>query len=115
MLFKMLAMEKSSSEFQGLDTKPRQLFVTQSRVLAGRVEEYFSKLMESLVAESKTPHELAVLAKKVDHTQELVDIDDDQNWRSDLPERFSLLEDEHFPLFLTFDRVCLFHIHDTPA
>lgn len=35
----------------------------------------------------------------------MVDEDDQENWRSDLPRQFSALEDEHFPLFITFDKV----------
>ena len=89
-------------------TKPRQLFVTQSRMLAEKVEEYFSKLMESLAMASKSLQELADIAKnrQVQQEQEgLVDLDDEDNWRNDLPDRFSLLEDKHFPLFITFEKV----------
>ena len=87
--------------------KPRQIFVTQSRVLAGKVEEYFSKLLDSLSTAERTREELAqfVKSKRQQNEEGLIDIDDDQTWRADLPSRFSLLRDEHFPLFLTFDRV----------
>jgi hypothetical protein len=91
--------------------KPRQLFVTQSRVLADKVEDYFAKLMESLVTASCSARELANLAKnRQTQRQEmgLVDADDVANWRHDLPERFSLLEERHFPLFITFDKVRCF-------
>jgi hypothetical protein len=37
-----------------------------------------------------------------------VDADDELNWRSDLPTKYSDLKDEHFPLFITFDRVSPF-------
>jgi len=90
--------------------KPRQIFVTQSRVLAGKVEEYFSKLLQSLSTADRTREELAAMMKfkKSQEDEEgLIDIDDDHNWRGDLPQRFSDLQDEHFPLFLTFDRVDL--------
>lgn len=107
MLFKMLRIETAWAGSVDLP-KPRQLFVTQSRVLAGKVEEYFSKLMESFVTASHTPRELSKLAQ-TKHTQQeekpLLDMDDVMNWRDDLPERFSLLEDSHFPLFITFDKV----------
>ncbi|KZP30397.1 hypothetical protein FIBSPDRAFT_1038357 [Athelia psychrophila] len=110
MLFKMLGIENASAMLGDKDSsKPRQLFVTQSRVLAGKVEEYFSKLMEALATASHTPKELARLAKKIQaHREEagLVDLDDVVNWRNDLPDRFSGLEDRHFPLFITFDRLC---------
>ena len=95
-------------------SKPRQLFVTQSRALAGKVEEYFSQLMESLSTASHSPKELVNLAKTKQCEREeerLIDLDDEVTWRNDLPERFSLLEECHFPLFITFDRVsCLSYL-----
>jgi hypothetical protein len=110
MLFKMLGHERAQ-EMQGDDIlKLRQIFVTQSRVLAGKVEEYFAKLMESLIIGGRSQTELAEIArakKNKEKAEDLVDVDDDVNWRADLPDRFSLLQDEHFPLFITFDRVSL--------
>jgi hypothetical protein len=118
MLFKMLGIERAweLDRYSEEVPKLRQLFVTQSRMLAGKVEEYFSKLMESLSTASKSPQELIEIAKAQNAAQEhqgLVGIDDTAKWRSDLPARFSLLKDEHFPLFLTFDHVCrLFSVSD---
>lgn len=113
MLFKMLGIENASAMLSNTESpKPRQLFVTQSRVLAGKVEEYFAKLMEALATANHTPKELAKLAKKIQaHREEagLVDYEDDVNWRNDLPDRFSRLHDQHFPLFITFDKV--YHSH----
>jgi hypothetical protein len=108
MLFKMLGRERAWQQCCGDMHKPRQLFVTQSRVLADRVEEYFSKLMDSLATGAKSREELAALLKarkSCQETAELADADDDVNWRSDLPDRFSRLRDDHFPLFITFDMV----------
>jgi hypothetical protein len=112
MLFKMLGIERAWATHSTNDLpKPRQLFVTQSRMLAGKVEDYFSDLMDSLVTGSCSPHELANLARNKQTRREeerLVDLDDAGNWRNDLPERFSLLEERHFPLFITFGRVSYF-------
>lgn len=108
MLFKMLGIERAYRLKQNLMDKPRQVFVTQSRVLATKVEEYFCKLLESLSTAGKSTQDLVQLAKeqKLQSAEHgLIDIDDDINWRADLPSKFSLLKDEHFPLFLTFDRV----------
>ena len=107
MLFKMLGIERAYVMRKDSMPKPRQIFVTQSRVLAGKVEEYFSKLLDSLSTAERTRGELAqfVKNKRQQNEGELIDIDDDQAWRADLPSRFSQLRDEHFPLFLTFDRV----------
>ncbi|CAA7264670.1 unnamed protein product [Cyclocybe aegerita] len=108
MLFKMLGIERAYSLRKGTMAKPRQIFVTQSRVLANKVEEYFSKLLDSLSTADKTKEELAemIKLKRRRHEEEgLIDIDDDHTWRADLPSKFSQLRDEHFPLFLTFDRL----------
>ena len=107
MLFKMLGIERAYVMHKDSMPKPRQIFVTQSRVLAGKVEEYFSRLLDSLATAERTREELAqfVKSKRQENEEGLIDIDDDQTWRADLPSRFSQLQDEHFPLFLTFDRV----------
>ena len=86
--------------------KPRQLFVTKSPVLATKVEQYFLKLMESLSTASRSPQELKQMAiNRIKVEEDLIGEDDEEDWRNDLPKKFSLLEDEHFPLFITFDRV----------
>ena len=107
MLFKMLGIERAYVMRKDSMPKPRQIFVTQSRVLASKVEEYFSKLLDSLSTAERTREELAqfVKNKRQENEDGLIDIDDDQTWRSDLPSKFSRLRDENFPLFLTFDRV----------
>lgn len=77
-------------------------------MLAGKVEEYFLKLMESQVMGTHSLQELAVIVKNKPARQEdgLIDVDDEENWRPDLPTQFSLLEEKHFPLFITYDKVC---------
>jgi hypothetical protein len=110
MMFKMLNYEmmQVSPESVVNGRKRRQLFVTQSRVLARRVQEYFEKLMESLSAATLTREALESLMKRnaSDETDELIDEDDGvDDGRTDLPKKFSELEDKHFPLFLTFDEV----------
>jgi len=78
-------------------------------MLAGKVEEYFLKLMESLVMGSHSLQELAVIVKNKPVRRDedgLIDVDDEENWRDDLPKQFSLLEEKHFPLFITYDKVC---------
>ena len=70
-----------------------------------KVEEYFTKLMSSLEAAAHSPEELRMMERDVDQEIEFVDHDDNERWRPDLPEKFSELLDEHFPLFVTYDRV----------
>ena len=105
MLFKMLGIQHTWQQYPDMSPKPRQVFVTQSRVLATKVEEYFAKLMLSLKAAAYSPEELRAIEKDVEQEMEYVDQDDNEQWRSDLPERYSGLLDEHFPLFITYDRV----------
>ena len=105
MLFKMLGIERAWNQCQNMWDKPRQIFVTQSRVLATVIEEYFSKLMQSVEAAPHSPKELRKMEKTVEKEMELTDLDDIDQWRPDLPRKFSELEDHHFPLFITYDRV----------
>jgi hypothetical protein len=104
MLFKMLGIERSWEVNCFVGPKPRQVFVTQSRVLASKVEEYFGKLLNSLASARGTSEDVEQAAKAMDR---LVDEDEEENWRGDLPLSFSALEDHHFPLFVTYDRVRL--------
>ena len=106
MLFKMLGIERTWKQFPEMWDRPRQIFVTQSRVLATKVEEYFSKLMLSVEAASYSPEELHKMSKNTEKEMEFIDLDDLAHWRSDLPMKFSELTDEHFPLFITYERVC---------
>ncbi|RDB28998.1 TPR and ankyrin repeat-containing protein 1 [Hypsizygus marmoreus] len=109
MLFKMLWIERAFQLNSDNMPKPRQVFVTKSRVLAGKVEEYFLKLLDSLKTSSQSPQELqkVIKARKTQLVEDnLVDLDDEDHWRGDLPCRFSDLLDSHFPLFITFERMC---------
>jgi len=101
MLFKMLSIQRT---LRG-HPKPRQVFVTQSRVLATKVGEDFVELMSSLEAAGCSPEQLRMLEPDVKRDTGLVDQNDNKRWRSDLPECFSELRDEHFPMFITYDRV----------
>lgn len=105
MLFKMLGVERTWQQYPDLGPKPRQVFVTQSRVLATKVEEYFAKLMGSLEAATYSRERLRAMGKSISKRPRLVDQDDNDHWRSDLPDKFSGLSEEHFPLFITYDRV----------
>jgi hypothetical protein len=108
MLFKMLGIENFWQKNRELrPERPRQLFVTQSRMLADKVEEYFIKLLQALVLESQTEGGISDLLERQKNREEagLVDQDDALNWREDLPCRFSELQDSHFPMFVTFDKV----------
>lgn len=106
MLFKMLGIQRTWQQYPEMGSKPRQVFITQSRVLATKVEEYFAKLMSSLETAGYSPQELRMVERDAEQETGLLNQEDNEQWRSDLPERFSELLDEHFPLFITYDRVC---------
>lgn len=114
MLFKILGMEWAWEACRNEPgepiSRPRQIFVTKSRVLAERVEDYYMKLAESHVAARRTTAESIALAsaKNDRRTHGLVDKDEEDLYRSTLPRSFADLKDEHFPLFLTFDGVSVF-------
>ncbi|KAJ7293966.1 hypothetical protein C8J57DRAFT_1444990 [Mycena rebaudengoi] len=106
MLYKMLLVETDYELSKDAEGTPKrwQLFVTQSRILAEKVEEHFGKLFAGYRPGGAGPGKAAAKTKTV--TDALVDADDELNWRSDLPTKYSDLKDEHFPLFITFDRLC---------
>lgn len=104
MLFKMLGVERSFASLPG--KKIRQVFVTQSRVLAERVQEYYTKLASSSAAGDRSEGEVKHRAtQRTQAEKELVELDDEDDSQSGLPKKFSELTDDHFPLFLTFDKV----------
>jgi hypothetical protein len=86
----------------------KQLFVTRSRVLAQHVEATYQGLVEFTEIALKSAEELKEMAKKSreDPDRALVEFDSEIDLRNDLPERFSDLQDSHFPLFISFDKVC---------
>jgi hypothetical protein len=112
MLLKMLGIQRTWELHPDVGPKPRQLFVTQSHVLVGKVEEYFKKLLlmgqTSNVTED-SPEEIRMAtegaeeeARLSEQEDELIGHEYNERWGSGLPERYSDLKDEHFPLFVTY-------------
>lgn len=116
MVFKMLKVERNfyiRNEFYGdVEKKPRQMFVTRSKALADKVAEFFYRRYVSLETATKSREEMEQLARAESilaktHTQgPLVDKEEEERLNSTVPEKFSLLEDSHFPLFITYDQLC---------
>jgi hypothetical protein len=104
MLFKILGIQRAW-ELSAVDMpKPRQIFVTKSGLLAKEVKKYFTKLLESLAMAGYTLQEIAKLnAQSME--DDLIDLDDIPESQMNVPARYSQLEDKHFPLFVTFDKV----------
>ena len=105
MVLKMLDVQRTWQQYPDMGPKPRQVFVTQSPVLAKKVGEYFTKLMSSPKAGAYSLKGSRMTHKDVEQEPDLVDPDDNKQQRLDLPEKYSNLLDEHFPLFITYDRV----------
>jgi hypothetical protein len=99
----MIGIERLFEQMEEV-IKPRQVFVTQSRVLAQRVQEYYQNLVRS------SSESLNKVTKSVDEEEHvLADLDDEDAGAFGLPPKYSMLEDKHFPLFLTFDQVSSFN------
>ena len=105
MLFKMLGIQRAWEMQASGMPKPRQIFVTKSRVLATKVQEYFTKLLESLALAGYSLEELKRMQARNTESG-LVDADDED--QTDIPRRYSALEENHFPLFVTFDKVVFY-------
>ncbi|EUC54068.1 UvrD-helicase domain protein [Rhizoctonia solani AG-3 Rhs1AP] len=86
----------------------RQLFVTRSKVLTQHIARNYQGLMDSSDIANKTTNELEEMRKVNQKYQarELVEYDNSVDFRVDLPRRFSELKDSHFPLFVSFDKLC---------
>jgi hypothetical protein len=98
----MIGIEKLFEQMEEV-SKPRQVFVTQSRVLAQRVQEYYQNLVRS---SSATLGKMAKPAEDEEHI--LADLDDEDAGAFGLPQKYSMLEDKHFPLFVTYDQVSIY-------
>ena len=111
MLFKMLGIEEAyrrqQAEHETNLPRPRQVFITLSGVLVETVQAYYSKLVSSAAA-ARGEETHGLQAEQADAERGLVDRDEEGLWYGTLPACFSELQDEHFPLFVTFDHVCSF-------
>ncbi|KAG8742059.1 hypothetical protein FRC11_014517, partial [Ceratobasidium sp. 423] len=105
LIYKMRAINQALVD---LEQEKRQLFVTRSPVLARHVESNFRGLIDSANIANKTPEELAEMANSSEDrtAPALVEFDNEVDLRKDLPSRFSLLGEAHFPLFISFDKLC---------
>ncbi|CAE6415986.1 unnamed protein product [Rhizoctonia solani] len=91
------------------ETRPtRQLFVTRSKVLTQHIAKNYQDLMDSSDIANKTAQELEAMRQTNQKYQnrELVEFDNSVDFRADLPRCFGELEDKHFPLFVSFDKLC---------
>lgn len=107
MLFKILVIERDYQLSEKLRQRPRQMFVTQSRALVAKVEELFMAYLSSLAFVSHGEGPVARRNINISDGDDIFNAEDNTEWRNDLPDKFSELEDRHFPLFIAFDTVRL--------
>ncbi|KAG8731048.1 hypothetical protein FRC11_005260, partial [Ceratobasidium sp. 423] len=107
LIYKMRTIDQMNVT-RGNQRPTRQLFVTRSRVLAQHVEATYQGLVEFTDIALKSVDELKEMAKqsREDPDRALVEFDSEIDLRNDLPERFSELQESHFPLFISFDKLC---------
>ena len=93
----------------GEENTIRQLFVTRSRVLTQHIATNYHGLVETSEIAYKTVDQLVNMRKENEkyRKRELVEFDNEVDLRDDLPDRFSKLQDSHFPLFISFNKVVL--------
>ena len=109
MMIKMVGIERMwrSRQHAQAMSRPRQIFVTQSAKLAIKVQEYYEKMVAFFEARGIVPDssgEASPLRAK-NRPSGLYDYDEEDEYREDFPKKFSELNDEHFPLFVTYHRV----------
>ncbi|EKM60418.1 uncharacterized protein PHACADRAFT_189549 [Phanerochaete carnosa HHB-10118-sp] len=110
-VFKMINMERAwcnlKEDLAEATPQLRQLFLTQSRVLAEKVEEFFKKMMprEEVEGQAMPPSPQIDIRSSGGVDFEMVDKDEEDRHRSLLPQKFSDLTDDDFPLFLTSDQL----------
>ncbi|KAL1686635.1 P-loop containing nucleoside triphosphate hydrolase protein, partial [Schizophyllum commune] len=109
MLYKMLGIERAQRiNGEGTSRTVRQLFVTQSHVLVEKVQEAYDKLAKSLHVEVSSKQDLMALKEERPGTRRdyLIKNDTKTVQKEMSVQRFSELTDQHFPLFLTYDKLC---------
>ncbi|KAH9005757.1 hypothetical protein EDB86DRAFT_3162664 [Lactarius hatsudake] len=104
-VFKIFGIERAWQNRGSVGPRPRQLFITKSRLLADKVEQDYVNLLFSLSEDPDTPQYIRdrIHLWKSRRKNNVLDPDDAQGKRDDLPEKFSELQDVHFPLFITVD------------
>ena len=97
-MYKIIGIEQAWEASGHRVSKPRQMFVTRSRMLADQVWRTVRELHESFGLADMSEQQSASLAVPSDQVT-------DDSPRRLLPRRYSELNDEHFPLFVTIDEV----------
>jgi hypothetical protein len=83
------------------------LFITKSRLLAEKVERDYVSLLYSVSAGAPLYVHERIQRWNSRRKKVIINPDDAEGKRDDLPEKFSELRDSDFPLFLTMDTVSI--------
>ncbi|KAI0344277.1 hypothetical protein BDW22DRAFT_1147716 [Trametopsis cervina] len=96
---KMLMTECTWGLYFQTERKPRQVFVTRSQHLATNVKEQFFDMLLTMLwgpeQNSSAPRPTALL-----------DAEEELRWNTAVPQRLGQLQDDNFPLFVSFERLC---------
>lgn len=106
-VFKIFGIERAWQNRGCVGPRPRQMFITKSQLLANKVEHDYVNLLFSHSSGPDTPQ---YIRERIQHwnscrRDNVLDPDDAEGRRDDLPEKYSELRDSHFPLFITVDSV----------
>lgn len=106
-VFKIFGIERAWQNQGCIGPRPRQLFITKSRLLAEKVERDYVGLLYSLSTGQNAPLYVRERIQRWNSRRKKVifNPDDTDGKRDDLPKKFSELRDGDFPLFLTMDAV----------
>jgi hypothetical protein len=106
-VFKIFGIERAWQNQGCVGPRPRQLFLTKSRLLAEKVERDYVSLLHSLSAGPDAPLYVRERIQRWNTRRKKVifNPDDMEGERDDLPKKFSELRDSDFPLFLTMETV----------
>jgi hypothetical protein len=106
-VFKIFGIERAWQNQGCVGPRPRQLFITKSRLLAEKVERDYVSLLYSLSTGPDAPLYVRERIQRWNSRRKKVifNPDDTEGKRDDLPEKFSELRNSDFPLFLTMDTV----------
>jgi hypothetical protein len=106
-VFKIFGIERAWQNQGCVGPRPRQLFITMSRLLAEKVERDYVSLLYSLSAGPDAPLYVRERIQRWNARKKKVTPNpgDKEGKRGDLPNKFSELRDSDFPLFLTMETV----------
>jgi hypothetical protein len=104
---KIFGIERAWINSGSVGQRPRQIYITKSPLLAEKVEEDYVGLWFSLGTGSDIPEYVTEHIQRWNSRKKInmFVADSAVGDRDDLPKRYSELQENHFPLFITTDGV----------